>query len=581
MPKLILLLAFLLTSSSLVIAQNQERKFTVVISDSLKLAFKREKLALPEEADSVALMKSLQKALLHYYSNGYLLANYELNYLSKDSRAELNFFSGEQLKWARIDLGNLDNAIWMQLKSRHQLQQGKTLSPQLLKNFFEELVSYSEQNGYPFASINLERLKRTGEGIEASINYQPGPYIVYDTIAVSGDVKIKSQWLSAYLKTKKDEPFNQKRITEIDKRINELTFAELSSKPILDFTSRTVEVEIRLNKVDASTFNGIIGLLPNEIEPGKLLFTGQVDVDLHNLLNSGKQLHLQWQSLRPLTQLVNMQYKQPNVLYSDFDLEGSFYLLKEDSTFLSRIASVGFAFSPDIRNVFHVYAQWRNSSLLSNQFVADVNTLQDVDYAVNTFGISFTRNQFQDKWKLGKGYAIDLDFSGGPKRIKLPPNIIGPVLNEVEENSLQFYLRAQGLAALKFNSYWILHNRFRSGSIINQNLFRNDLFRLGGLQSQRGFNENYFFASDYFLHNMELRYFAEQRTYFYGFLDWSLIRNNYFDNKEVFRPFAIGTGMSLDTKGGSLQLVFALGKIQNERFNFERAKLHFGYLARF
>ena len=56
-----------------------------------------------------------------------------------------------------------------------------------------------------------------------------------------------------------------------------------------------------------------------------------------------------------------------------------------------------------------------------------------------------------------------------------------------------------------------------AGSVMNKNLFTNDLFRLGGLNSLRGFNENFFFVSQYVLGNFEFRIQGSRETYFFGF----------------------------------------------------------------
>src|SRR5690606_2752159 len=84
--------------------------------------------------------------------------------------------------------------------------------------------------------------------------------------------------------------------------------------------------------------------------------------------------------------------------------------------------------------------------------------------------------------------------------------------------------------------------RLLSGNIIGSNLFINDLFRLGGLNTLRGFNENFFFVSDYALANLELRITGGGETYFFVFYDQAVLHNTLSGNTDY--PLGSGVGMS-------------------------------------
>ena len=579
-PKLILLAAFVLFVSAGVFSQGDQKHYEILISDSLSSALKKEKLVFPDKLDSLTLIKSLNQISFHFQSKGYLLFDHHVEFFD-EQKIHLKFDLGAQYKWALLDKGNLSDAIFLKLKSGQRIQSGSVFSPQALSKFFEDLIGYSEQNGFPFASIQLSELKFQDEGFHAKLNYQAGPRITYDSLLLTGDVKIKSAWLAAHLQVKPGEPFHQKSINAISERIERLPYLQLKSAPLLSFAASKSQIELPLANREASSFNGILGILPNEIEPDKILLTGQLQLDLHNLLSSGKRLSLHWQSLRPLTQLIDIQYYHPNLFYSNIDFSTSFYLLKEDSTFLSRIAQIGFALRPNKNSTILVYSAFRNSILLGNQNITLPSEIIDVDYSLNTLGISINHNRFKDFLKLGKGYAIHLDVSGGQKRIERNEIMPDDFFEDVKENSLQLFSSFDVEWGLPLMGQWMLSQRLRAGSIFNQNLFRNDLFRLGGLRSQRGFNENYFFASDFMLHNVELRFFAEQNTYFYAFTDWSIINVVYYNKENLINPLAIGLGLNLDTRAGILQMAFALGKLKDEKFAFDNTKFHFGYLARF
>jgi hypothetical protein len=137
----------------------------------------------------------------------------------------------------------------------------------------------------------------------------------------------------------------------------------------------------------------------------------------------------------------------------------------------------------------------------------------------------------------------------------------------------------------------------------------NDLYRVGGLKTLRGFNELSYFASSYAISTLEYRYFLEELSFFSLFLDYAWVQENYktaflatreinvnnqikyqtyqyIEQKNKWNnPIGFGIGMQLFMeKAGILSLAIALGKDTQQNttsVNFRQIKLHFGILTRF
>ena len=71
----------------------------------------------------------------------------------------------------------------------------------------------------------------------------------------------------------------------------------------------------------------------------------------------------------------------------------------------------------------------------------------------------------------------------------------------------------------KLGQVWVLFTGLSAGLIENENLFLNEMFRVGGLNSLRGFSQNFFFASEYVLSNLEMRLFFESNSHLFVFYD--------------------------------------------------------------
>jgi translocation and assembly module TamA len=115
----------------------------------------------------------------------------------------------------------------------------------------------------------------------------------------------------------------------------------------------------------------------------------------------------------------------------------------------------------------------------------------------------------------------------------------------------------------------------------NDQLFYNDLFRLGGLNSIRGFNERNFFASWYLTGTLEYRYLFDNDSQLFFFLDSSGLGYDIQDQKYRDHPFGFGGGFTLSTRAGLLHIIYALGKSSGQPLGLNYSKIHIGYSNRF
>jgi hemolysin activation/secretion protein len=174
-----------------------------------------------------------------------------------------------------------------------------------------------------------------------------------------------------------------------------------------------------------------------------------------------------------------------------------------------------------------------------------------------------------------------MDFSVGLKKIK--PNIsLDPTLySSIDLKDQQFEARG-GIA-----TYLQLHNRLHLAvkteiaKLYNNNLFLNDLFRLGGLKTLRGFNQNFFFASEYLLFKIEPRVYFSSDSFIFVFYDQAFIGQEVNNTKSKDHPMGFGAGISLNVNNGIINLAYALGSSKNQQVEPKLSKFHFGYVAKF
>ena len=117
-----------------------------------------------------------------------------------------------------------------------------------------------------------------------------------------------------------------------------------------------------------------------------------------------------------------------------------------------------------------------------------------------------------------------------------------------------------------------------------QAVFSNELFRIGGNQIQRGFDEESILAKLYSVNTIEYRWLFTKNSNLYAFGDLAYTERDEDMETLVQQLVGLGLGLQLDTAVGIFGISAALG--QNLRnpddfFDFRSPKIHFGYVSLF
>ncbi|MCS6834322.1 MAG: outer membrane protein assembly factor, partial [Flammeovirgaceae bacterium] len=183
-----------------------------------------------------------------------------------------------------------------------------------------------------------------------------------------------------------------------------------------------------------------------------------------------------------------------------------------------------------------------------------------------------------------KGWQVSFLGLTGQKNISYAPN--DTLFSQIPPSTRQWQL------ATEVASYWhvskntSLMYRGKGMKIWNDYLFINELERLGGLQTMRGFNERSFFVSAFWLNTLSYRLHLEQQnteeSMLFIFVDQAWTEKTLWRATPLTqRLWAIGAGLQIQTNVGIFQFVYALGKIARQPFALNQAKIHFGLMSRF
>lgn len=527
--------------------------------------------------DSIASKRSFNEVINVLQKDGYLLAGVDTVVMDTNT-VIVDLTIGEKYRWASLKSGNVEEGILSGIGYKDRFYENKPFKYEEASKILRKIVAYLENNGYPFASVKLDSIIIKQQHISASLNADPGPFITFDTVAIAGDTKTKPLFLSNYLRIKPGAPYEEKKVAQANAKLKRLPYLRVTEAPFVTFQLKQGTPHFQLADIKANQVDGIIGLLPNEGEGGKPLITGQFDLLLQNLFGSGKGLSLNWQRTQINSQNLKIRYEHPNIFKSPVNVSAGFSLLKEDTLFINRNLSLSLSLLAGKYSRIKVFTDIKVARKIGDQ--ANDNVSQAVpfaDFNLNQYGIGYDYSNLDNLLLPTRGFRFDLESSVGNKTITGENRA---ALDSAEVSNVQYNFSASAHYYFPITNRFVIKSRILAGSVISDRLFYNDLYRVGGLASLRGFVENEFFVSDFAVGSVETQYFLDNESYMFLFYDQGYLYTD-IDQKIENYPAGLGAGLTFTTNAGAFSFVYALGRTSNQSFNINFSKIHFGYITRF
>lgn len=123
--------------------------------------------------------------------------------------------------------------------------------------------------------------------------------------------------------------------------------------------------------------------------------------------------------------------------------------------------------------------------------------------------------------------------------------------------------------------------KVQGGLFLNENMFRNEIYRIGGLKTLRGFDEQAIFATGFAIGTIEYRFILEQNSNVFVFFDQAYYEDKTREDVLSDTPFGFGAGVNFETNAGVFSLTYALGKQFDNNISFRGGKVHFGFISFF
>ncbi|MBF9221626.1 BamA/TamA family outer membrane protein [Hymenobacter ruricola] len=531
--------------------------------------------------DSLSALREVRDLVVALQGDAYLTASADELRWGRDT-VRVRLYVGEQFRWAYLRNGNLGDGLLTRAGYREKLFRQTPFLPGDWARLQERILTEAENQGFPFATVGLDSVQLSGRAIAGRVVLKRGPAVVFDSLQIVGNTKTKKRFITKYLQIFPGQPFSQQRVVGAAQLLRQLPYLKLRAEPEIRFAGGKARVYLLLDDRPSNQFDAIVGILPNSnADQSGVQFTGDVTINLRNIKGGGKQLGLQWRKTDALSQLLDAQYVHPNFFGSPLELSGTFNLYQQTNDFTTIQPRLQVTYPTVRAGRISFFAEQRGSFLdeLKDTTVLPAN----LDSQYNSYGLAYAWASLDDLFFPHRGALVNLQSAVGTKTISQNAQLRAELYKDIPMRSTQytFALRAERYFPVKRAGVLLL--RLRGEGLLSPRLFTNDLLRLGGLNSLRGFNENQFYTSSFAVATAEFRQFIGADSYVFLFADQAYLRHDVTDDRFSDQPTGVGAGLSFRTPAGLFQFVYSAGQATSigQQFGLSNSKIHFGLTSRF
>jgi len=531
-------------------------------------------------SDKAYIEKEANKIYISLINEGYISAS--IDSIVNDSLNNKVYISaGKKYKWINLNYSKKDQAIVSKLGYNEHFFTKRPFKFSELSRFMEKIIVYYENNGYPFASAKLDSLNFDKANISAKLNVEKNIFVKLDSLVTEGTGKVSQKFMLRYLGIKNGMPYNTEVFRNVSKKVRQLPFVSEKKPPIVQLTDKQNKLFLFLEKKNASQFDGIVGILPSD--KGKTVFTGDLKIKLVNsILKSGETFDIQWRRLQTQTQDLKAIIIYPYIAGLPIGADYNIKIYKKDTTFLDVNNALGLNYYFSGLNYVKVFYKQRNANLISTAGLSNITILPEyADVVTKAYGLGLFIEKFDYKFNPRKGFGVNIQGSVGSRQIKKNPKINDVAYSTLDLKTSQYQVEGAIVGYINLVKNHVVKLSSQFGTVFGNTIYKNELFRIGGLRTMRGFDEESIFASSYVIPTIEYRFLFEKNSNLFVFYEGAWYENHSVNNKFDDTPMSVGAGINFETKAGIFNLSYAIGKQQGNGFDLRIGKIHAGLTALF
>ncbi len=511
------------------------------------------------------MVAGLNRVLEKYRESGFVFASIEPEVATippDQVQIRLHIHEGTRARTGEITIEGNHLLSTDHLRRALGLQKGTPFSHAVFEGGIDKILTLYSERGYPKVEVEPTDFHLSEEQgkVDLRLQIREGNQVRIGAVKLTGLQKTKPEVVLRELPVQTGDVFDQRKIDQSFHRLVNLGYFYEVSPSLLEEGTTPEEIVFNAKVTEARTgrFSGVIGYAPPTTEfEGAPQLTGVIEATEANLLGTGRGANFLWKS--GLLRTLRIGYAEPWAFGKPIEIGVEYSQLKQRNQFTdaeSNENAASVTVAARFRRLFEgsLGFSYKRIGLPTGDTplpatplsmdlpitdVADPAAQSGVKYGI-TLGLTRDSRDYFLNPTRGRLDHLAFEFSRGDFKLrKLWVNLRG------------YYptWRRQVIAVG-------LHGAAAWGD----NIPPTELFYLGGANTLRGYDEDWFFGPRRVYANIEYRLLVGRTSQFFVFTDLGAVTQ--VDQPTVFDPLRVGYGfgMRLESKGGLLRMDYGLAE---------------------
>ena len=423
------------------------------------------------------------------------------------------------------------------------------------------LALYSER-GYPKAEIeptNFHLSEEQGK-VDLHLQIREGDQVRIGAVKLTGLQKTKPEVVLRELPVQVGDVFDQRKIDQSFHRLVNLGYFYEVSPSLLEEGRTPAEIIFNARVTEARTgrFSGVIGYAPPTAEfEGAPQLTGVIEATETNLLGTGRQMNFLWKS--GLLRTLKVGYTEPWTFGKPIKIGLEYSQVKQRNQFTDAESNENAASVTVAARFQRLFEGSLGFSYKRIGVPADNSFLPATSPSIHS-SITDVANPTS---RSGVKYGVMLGLTRDSRDYFLNPTRGRLDSVAFEFSTGDFKLRKLWIDLRGYFPTWrrqVIAVGLHGASAWGDNIPPTELFYLGGANTLRGYDEDWFFGPRRVYGNIEYRLLVGRTSQFFVFTDLGAVTQ--VDQPTIFDPLRVGYGfgMRLESKGGLLRMDYGLAE---------------------
>ena len=513
------------------------------------------------EEMTVALNRVLEK----YREDGFVFASIEpkVTTIPPDQvQIRLHIHEGTQVRTGEILIEGNHLLSTDDLRRALGLRKGVPFSQAAFEGGIDKLLALYSERGYPKAEIEPTNFHLSEERgtVDLHLKIHEGDQVRIGAVKLTGLQKTKPEVVLRELPVQAGDVFDQREIDQSFHRLVNLGYFYEVSPSLLEEGRTPAEIIFNAKVTEARTgrLSGVIGYAPPTTEfEGAPQLTGVIEATETNLLGTGRGANFLWKS--GLLQTLRIGYVEPWAFGKPIKIGVEYSQVKQRNQFTDAASNENAASVTIGARFRRLYEGSLGFSYKQIELPASNATLFATSPPIASPIVDVTDAVAQS----GVKYGITLGLTRDSRDYFLNPTRGRLDHVAFEFSRGDFKLRKLWVDLRGYFPTWrrqVIALGLHGAATWGDNIPPTELFYLGGANTLRGYDEDWFFGPRRVYANIEYRLLVGRTSQFFIFTDLGTVTQ--VNQPTVFDPLRVGYGfgMRLESKGGLLRMDYGLAE---------------------